>query len=221
MIRLPLYELERLEKYISLDNEVQSNLLEQLEKLIHIPDEKFIKDLAEELKLNENQILEIVQFILNLFINFHESDLEKTDYILEIKDSIIFENFENLIPKKDDWSKLEKSLSLILEKDSTIGIWAKSFRIWSEHDKIFQKSRILTDIRPIFFKKVSDPPKFAIIAHNMKITYHKNGKLKTEFILIDSKDLNKFHKTIERALEKEKSLKDFCEKNNIKIIVDE
>jgi hypothetical protein len=70
-------------------------------------------------------------------------------------------------------------------------------------------ARILTDIRPVFEENIGSLPTAAIIVHTLQLGFHDSG-LPTHreiYISLDSSDIKELKKVLERAEEKEKSLK--------------
>lgn len=94
----------------------------------------------------------------------------------------------------------------LLDLDS-VNIIAKSGSLMTNQERWMQGVQILTDIRPVFGAKTEDPPRAAVIAHTLKLSYFGDGEAKEFFIAIDANDLRDLSEQIERANSKAESLK--------------
>jgi hypothetical protein len=99
-----------------------------------------------------------------------------------------------------------------------IAIKAKELQIQSE--KVLCEASVLTDIRPVFGEKVDDPPSAMFVTHTLKLTIHQASSSDHAelYISLDSDDLVKLKKTLERAEQKERSLKSVFEVKGLKVI---
>jgi hypothetical protein len=57
-----------------------------------------------------------------------------------------------------------------LALDDTVGTAAKAGPVLTEHERIFEDARILTDVRPIFHPDLSEKPNAAVIVHMLRLT---------------------------------------------------
>lgn len=100
-------------------------------------------------------------------------------------------------------------LDSALRLHETLGVAAKSRHLWSESERIYCSSRILTDLRPIFDPPDAEQPQAFLPMHELKLTFHPSGDY-SEFedfrLQLDSRHLRKLQSEIKRALNKEKAL---------------
>ncbi len=104
--------------------------------------------------------------------------------------------------------RLEKALSF----NKTLGITAKAENVMFEHQNVYVESRILTDLRPIFFENEVASIAANSIIHNLRITYLEDNGLKKAVFAMDSDDLVKLEEVIKRAKQKEKAIRLNCKK---------
>jgi hypothetical protein len=66
------------------------------------------------------------------------------------------------------WTKLRKFLVVALMLDDTVGTAAKAGPVMTEHERIFDDARILTDVRLIFHPDLSEKPNAGVIVHMLR-----------------------------------------------------
>jgi hypothetical protein len=154
-------------------------------------------------ELLEDQIIEdIDDFTIQL----------SNDFIKQIKSEII-EDFDTKI---DSFKQFFKELVTL---DTPVFYFQKAINLLRERSKLILKTRIISDIRPIFKEETIDSPNYCLITHNLRIQYSKETKFnpKRVFFALDHQDLINLQKQIERALEKEEELKKLCQKVGLEI----
>lgn len=119
----------------------------------------------------------------------------------------------------DEWKKLRKFLLSALSRERTVGTAAKAGPVQTDHERIFCGARILTDLRPIYHFDVSEKPSAATIVHMLKITHRDRfDKEHDLFFALDSNDLAALKRVVERATEKEKTLRDVMKDSGVTIL---
>jgi hypothetical protein len=113
----------------------------------------------------------------------------------------------------EDFVKFYEFIQTIFEDQDVIGLGAKAFRLMLQHERVFVLSEVFSDIRSVFsVKGANQPPLAAIISHTLKIHAHKNDEHKEFYFALNYKDLEELKKTIERAMEKHKTLSEVIKK---------
>ncbi len=98
---------------------------------------------------------------------------------------------------------------------------AKAHGVMVDHDNIFLRTRVLTDIRTVFGPDISKLPKGAVILHMLKITHFHSGEERNFYIAMDSEDVESLITTLQRALAKAATLKTVLEKVGIACLTPE
>jgi hypothetical protein len=116
--------------------------------------------------------------------------------------------------------EFEKRLATLLPLQflNVTSVKAKELQIQGE--KTLCDSKILTDIRPVFGESVGESPDAAIIIHTLKLGFHDSGSPSHRdiYISLDSDDISSLKKALERAEEKERSLRLVLEQAKIQLI---
>jgi len=207
--------LESLVKWTQIPKDQKEIILQELENTIpRIGFEELELRLKEKSNLDQSEIRKLIGLIITIFLNYYETDRSIDEFTKEIMNE--FENFEKF--KLEIKDKISNFIYTILKMEQNLGIMAKAISVMSDHAHTFNRSRILTDLRPIYMKDIQESPKNAVIIHNLKILAREDGKFIEFFVAMDSKDLLELKKIIERAQLKEKSLRQLCKLKDIKIL---
>jgi hypothetical protein len=108
-----------------------------------------------------------------------------------------------------DRERFASRLTTLLSFES-LAIAAKSNDLQSDHDRIYLGGRILTDIRPVFHGSPEEPPAGVVLTHTLKLSYldrSREGERANFYIALDGKDLASLKKIVERAEQKNKSIR--------------
>ncbi len=96
---------------------------------------------------------------------------------------------------------------------------AKAQVLQREYALLFHDAKIITDARPVFSQSANEPPDGMILDHTLKVVYHEGmGEHKELFLAVDSSDLLALKKVIERAEEKEQTLRSLLASKSIKVL---
>lgn len=88
-----------------------------------------------------------------------------------------------------------------------VSIICKVRSVANDNDFSFQKSRILTELRPVFGASAKDKPVTFALTHSLKLVYLKNGERKEMFVAMDDDDIESIHEQLVRAKEKALTLR--------------
>lgn len=87
-----------------------------------------------------------------------------------------------------------------------------------EHRYTFSKIRVASDIRPVFGESAEEPPKGAIIAHNLNLHYYDGSAHKQFHFALDAKDLQAMINILNRAQAKAEQLESVIRKAELPFI---
>lgn len=120
------------------------------------------------------------------------------------------------LPPQMAWGDLKRDLAGMLGSTS-LAVTAKSLEVMTDHAKVFQGARVLTDLRPVF----DDPgkqPVAAVVVHQLKIDYVENKERNTFFVALDKDDIEQLKRELERATLKEKGLRSLAEGSRVRLL---
>lgn len=105
-------------------------------------------------------------------------------------------------------------LKLLLGFDKSLGVTAKAFDVMTEHDHVFCRARILSDIRPVFTSAAEATPA-AVIIHNLQIGFHRHGKHDEFYVALDENDVEELKQVLIRAEKKTAAMRSILSKANL------
>ena len=176
----------------------------------------------------------IVQIIANLYRARESANMGLEAYIDEqvgpaIKSTFLAQANRDKEKKKTNnkpeeeteamWTRLRPFLMATLALDDTLGTAAKAGPVMTDHERIFQDARVLTDARLIFHADLSEKPNAGIIVHMLKIvTRDIFGNRQPQFFALDTNDVRFLRQILDRAIKKEETLKGILSSTGIEVI---
>ena len=156
--------------------------------------------------LPEADALAIIESLVSVYMLFGRTGKPTSE--------IVNDDTESILASRDKYSKpiltqrepFATRLESLLSIESLQGA-IKALDIITEHQKVFTGARILTDIRPVFTEDVKKTPLAAVIVHNLKLEYFESDENHELFIALDHDDLTKLIESLQRALEKDSTLR--------------
>jgi uncharacterized protein (DUF1697 family) len=109
--------------------------------------------------------------------------------------------------KEDELNDLTGKLKIILSHSENLKISFKAFDLLSENSAIFRDCKIVSDIRLLFQDDLSEKNKNAIVIHQLGIEFQEDDEVKKSFYSFSRSELEKLKAQIERAIEKEESIR--------------
>ncbi len=116
-----------------------------------------------------------------------------------------------------DLRVLGSNLFSIFENSKNLKLTLKGQTLLLDNENIYLKGLIVSDIRLIFDKNITDSNRNGVIVHKLHISVRSNNKTKNIFIALDSSDLKQLKEIVERAMLKEDLIKEDYE--NINFII--
>lgn len=178
-----------------------------------------IEDLASAVAsqvqtLTEEEVVDVIEALISLY-NFRDYSGTSIDKLIEGISQAVQEDEE--LPDISDEQKqeLEQRLATFLEFDGVLSVTSKAIDVVRDHERIFTRSRILTDMRPIFESDLEKGPAGVAIVHMLKIEYADLEGKHEFFVALDSIDLEQLREQLDRADKKAKAIGLMLNKANI------
>jgi hypothetical protein len=159
----------------------------------------------------------VLEFITSLFYLIQVGSSRKAEEVGEgIKDYL---QGSDILGKGNDDTILRLSdyISSVLNMASPARSFVKASIVRIDYERVFQSSRIFTDVRPIF-NAIDSLPAAIAISHNLKLTYNRNNEQEEFFVALDDADLEQLIESLNRARAKSKLLKDWYISSSIKVL---
>lgn len=179
-----------------------------------------VEQISESLSLSEERIKGIISLIYSLY--------SVADYLERTPDQIAADVLETIKAAdsgelseltEDAQAAVQEFVYEALTLYNSLGISAKALRLARQHERIFLRAEIYTDLRPVF--RIDDPevrPAAAVLTHTLKLEYLQDGDNRTVFIALDNQDLAQLQETLDRAAKKHKALCAAFENSEVMIL---
>ncbi len=183
-----------------LDEKVKKVILDSLKK--NLPDDydATIDEIRNNSDLDKKFIVDLIFGLISLYLTQYRSG-ESIDEFLESK----------------KYDETRDFLKEVLIGDDSIGIITKRIILEIENINNLSQSYITTDFRPIFFNDPLVEPQYGMIKHTFCLKVRGLTGVKEIFITLDKQSLEELSRVVERARNKEKTLENYCKKNEIKL----
>ncbi len=212
-------EREALFRFINnLSNEESEQIVNTMTSLDEISDcNRFSTFLNEEYGFNIRIVHDLYHFVNEAVDNSEgvDKDSFKTTFFMYINDTSKKEFL-----KKIDLEKIYMFLEKIVYHENT-EIMHKAENITHGAQKVYvnDTAQIFSDFRPIFKKKMEEDILYGSIIHNLKFDFINELDRKDFYLALSKFDLIQFREVIDRAIMKDKKIREFAHKNNPKLKV--
>lgn len=162
---------------------------------------RLVDQLTESVEIGEGDLRKILGLLGGLYAAMDLFNRSEEDVIDDVVRAL--REGEKLSEATDaEVADFKAYMIKLLSVHSTFGISAKASMIITQHEHVFLRSEIYTDIRTVFGMKGSLDPQAAVLVHMLKIEHRENRDLSSAFFALDYNDLLQLQKTVERAIKK-------------------
>jgi hypothetical protein len=168
--------------------------------------ESLTRGLADSSGIAHERARRIVDFLVSLNGAREFLDLEVGEFVKQFQTAIEDAGQEDLRP--DDWDEFSDTIRSALSGDGALALSAKAIFLLRDHNNIFASARVMTDLRPIFRSDVAIEPAAFLAVHTLKLSYDTSSGVDDFYVAMDRTDVTKMIDLLQRALEKEASLRD-------------
>ncbi|MBN3893895.1 MAG: hypothetical protein HWQ41_00885 [Nostoc sp. NOS(2021)] len=216
-------ELEIPEKYkpgfkqlVSIDGRTIDELINALRQA---PPSLLIEDLASIVALQVQaltveEVEDLIEALISLY-NLRDYFDTPTNKIVERISQAVQDDQDLPNLSGAEKQEFERRLAAFLEFDGVLSVTSKAIDVMRDHERIFTRSRVLTDMRPIFEPDLEKGPAGVVIVHMLKIQYADLDGTHEFFVALDSIDLEQLRQQLDRADRKAKSIKLMLGRANI------
>jgi hypothetical protein len=201
---------------IKIDENLFNKLLNALTEINAVLD---ISALASEIspKVEEitiNDLQEILKAIRSIYSLNTEENLQSSQIIAGFRNALI-RNKEFSGISDAELDRFGNRLSNLLALDTGISISSKAIGLLTEYENILLKSRIITDIRPVFKTDNQREIAGALVVHNLKIEYQNANGLKEFYVALDSNDIKNLQEQLCECLLQLDAIQSLLNQSNI------
>ncbi|MFN9616363.1 MAG: hypothetical protein ACK55Q_14240 [Dolichospermum sp.] len=165
-------------------------------------------------KKEVKDVIETLISIHNLRDYLQENNDASTNEVIE-KISQAVEDDEELEITDEQRQEFESRLVNFLGLDNILSFRSKSIEVIRDHERLFQNSRIHTDMRPVFESGLEDSPAGVAIVNMLKIEYLDLDGKHEFFVALDANDLKQLREQLDIADRKVKAIELMLNQVNI------
>lgn len=193
-----------------MDPKKRNSFLEAIKDPANVPHAgDFIKHLQSVTKANYHEADDMISALFSIYNLFDISNDTIESIVSRFMDTFkIFDDkrVRQALPEQFDLFK--NFIKDMLSLHDSLGVRAKAYRLIPEHQRLFVRSEIYSDIRSVFRPDNPDiKPSAAVVVHSLKITYIEARNKQEIYIGLDAEDLQELHDTVGRAIKKQETLK--------------
>ena len=159
-------------------------------------------------------VIETLISIHNLRDYLQENHNTSTEEVIE-KISQAVEDDEELDITDEQKPEFERRLVTFLDFDNILSFTSKAIEVLRDHERLFQSSRIHTDMRPVFESDLEDSPIGVAIVNMLKIEYVDLDGKHEFFVALDANDLKQLREQLDIADRKVKAIELMLNQANI------
>jgi len=96
-----------------------------------------------------------------------------------------------------------------LDLKSSFALSLKAYGLLTESERLYNRARVITDLRNVFLESPDEKPAAAVIVHSLRITFAKRGAAEKEdfYVEMDIQDIDDLKSALDRAALKEKEIR--------------
>jgi hypothetical protein len=102
---------------------------------------------------------------------------------------------------------LGNELSRVFRCEQSIGLTGKAQDIIWGHGKVFSDAHVISQIRPLFRADIDVNVGTAVIVHELRVNFRHDEKTHSICFVMDKEKVEKLQQVLERAIQKERSLR--------------
>lgn len=103
-------------------------------------------------------------------------------------------------------NKLRARIESILATANVTAL-SKAADLLTDHEHVFLKARIITDVRPIFTDNPQIPPAGAVVQHQLRVTFDSPSGRSSTYFALDDVDIDALHEAVVRAQQKSAAIR--------------
>lgn len=102
---------------------------------------------------------------------------------------------------------VKEQLSRLLACELSVGVTGKAHAIMWGHGCTYEDAHVLTQIRPVFLNHLEKRTEHAVLAHELRLDYRRDGQLASVCVAMDRDKVEHLQSVLERAIQKENNLR--------------
>lgn len=176
------------------------------------------EDLREKVDVDWPELRDVVQALATLDWVRNYTGGEIDAFVEDVVEAVERERgADDLKAPEAGWDAFRPALAKLLSVEA-LAVTAKALYVAYQQPRHFHGANVVTDARPVFGSIVTDGPAAFVVSHTLHITAHEGADDTDWYASLNSSDLAKLRKAIDRATEKEQSLRTLLSKTGKSVL---
>jgi hypothetical protein len=206
-LKIPPAQRDGFKQFMSLPDDKWRSLLQALEAAEPtISASVLAAHVSQQVDLSPDLLRQVIVMAGSLYVTCDERGLGRNEFVEAVIQAAVEEKFLDR-GDSEARSRLKERISRLLSLDQSLGVSAKATQLLFKHKNPLLTARIFTDIRPIFTGEENPTPRAAVVVHTLELLTNTDGHRLSHYIALDSTDLRTLKRIVDRAIDKETSLK--------------
>lgn len=155
--------------------------------------------------LTVEELKDLIEALISLY-NLRDYFDAPINKIVERISQAVQEDEELPNLTEEERQEFKTRLTIFLEFDGVLSVTSKAIDVMRDHERLFTRARVLTDMRPVFEPDIEKGPAGIAIVHMLKIEYADLDGTHEFFVALDSTDLEQLREQLDRASQKAKAI---------------
>ena len=194
-LKIPREDFESLIELLNLSDSEFDSIVTDIEKIPRDLNFKSIKDKLSDITSN-------YKVILGLYFTFSKFDMPEDKFASQLS-----KYYKRKVDDNSLGNEVKVRILKLFNKNNPIRFAIKSRTLSSEVSNLYNETRILSDIRPVFSSNEESTLIGKVILNNLKISYRSGEDYKEFFVTLEEEDLYELKDVLERAIKKTEVLK--------------
>lgn len=194
---------------LNLDQDEVSNILHILDSIPpNSNKQEYIDQISNNSDLSSEEANKVVSMLFSLYYLKYGRRESLRQTVKDLYTALVESGEEDLIPSDDKAQEFQDNLLKLLSLDDTLGIKVAAKKLGAAFERIYCRSEIITDLRPVHIDEKIDHV-FGLVVHNLKLEFHKAPEFDEREVIVrlDKEDLELLRKQIVRAEKKEELIR--------------
>ena len=139
--------------------------------------------------------------LVSMYASMSRSETPVSQFVEDLTDAVMDSESSEIVRKT-----MSERLSRLLNV-TNLRLSAKATVLRVDHERVYNSSRVITDLRPVFDEPIEEGLSGFMVIHQLKMVSLRRGEPEELFFAMDDHDLALLKKTLDRAELKSKQIR--------------
>lgn len=219
MISIPFGFKQSLKRFLDVDPAVIDTVIKKLDETsLTVMGESTLRTVAKELSPVSVKVSDDMgNFLIWLYFLRRRQHKSVAGFLSDLDDAAVGDGIN---VNTDQYRTFRAFISRVVSAENGFGKSLKSSDLLTQNQRNFAGARVISDVRPMYDEEISTGgrPTAAVITHSLKVDFVENDQRKEWYVGMDTSDLRRLSREVQRALDKLESLYEMIANNGLSCI---